>query len=167
MILSAQSIRARGIFTPFHDRTVAHGMTFGLGPAGYDVRIAESLTLPAGGSTLASTVERFDMPDDLLGSVADKSTWARRFLAVQNTIIEPGWCGYLTLELSNHGSEAIEILSGMPIAQIILHQLDYPTERAYSGKYQNQRAGAVEAIFESSQIDLEDAIAAAGGSRNG
>jgi hypothetical protein len=31
MVLSAQSIRKRGIFTPFHERTKAHGMTFGDG----------------------------------------------------------------------------------------------------------------------------------------
>ncbi|KWT70741.1 Deoxycytidine triphosphate deaminase (dUMP-forming) [Hyphomicrobium sulfonivorans] len=162
MILSAQSIRVRGIFSPFNDRTVAYGMTFGLGPAGYDVRIAETLTLASGQAALASTIEHFDMPDDLLGHVADKSTWARRFLAVQNTIIEPGWKGFLTLELSNHGGEAIEIIAGMPIAQIILHQLDQPTERPYAGKYQDQRRGAVPAILENAQVDLEDLLAAGG-----
>ena len=148
MILSGQSIRKRGIFTPFHERTAAHGMTFGLGPAGYDVRIAEGMTLKPGASALASTIEHFNMPDDLLGRVADKSTWARRFLAVQNTIIEPGWRGYLTLELSNHGTEALRIERGMPIAQIILEVLDEPAERPYEGKYQDQPARPVAAIAE-------------------
>ena len=149
MILSAQSIRKRGIFTPFCERTKAMGMTYGLGPAGYDVRIAETITLPPGGAVLASTLEHFDMPRDVLGKVADKSTWARKFLAVQNTIIEPGWRGYLTLELSNHSiNETLHLLPGMPIAQIILHLLDQPTENPYEGKYQDQRAGAVAAILE-------------------
>lgn len=148
MILSGQSIRRRGIFTPFYERTRSHGMTFGLGPAGYDVRIAEGLILLPGDAALASTLEHFDMPIDLLGRVADKSTWARRFLATQNTIIEPGWRGHLTLELSNHGREPIVIEQGMPIAQIIFDTLDEPTECPYSGKYQDQRAGAVSAIFE-------------------
>jgi dCTP deaminase len=148
MILSAQSIRARGIFTPFFERTKAYGMTYGLGPAGYDVRIAETVLIEPHGAVLASTVERFEMPNDLLGRVADKSTWARRFIAVQNTIIEPGWCGYLTLELSNHGSAPVPIFGGSPIAQIILELLDQPTEAPYAGKYQNQKAGAVQAIWE-------------------
>lgn len=147
MILSAQSIRRRGIFKPFHERTVAHGMTFGLGPAGYDVRIRESLTLAPGQSSLASTIEHFEMPNDVLGKVADKSTWARRFLAVQNTIIEPSWYGILVLELSNHGQETLYITSGMPIAQIILQLLDEPTERPYCGKYQGQ-TGITPAIME-------------------
>lgn len=148
MILSGQSIRRRGIFTPFHERTLAHGMTFGLGPAGYDVRIAETITLSPGGWSLASTIEHFSMPRDLLGRVADKSTWARRGLALQNTIIEPGWRGYLTLELSHHGSGHLIIEAGMPIAQIIFDCLDEPAETPYSGKYQDQRAGAVPAILE-------------------
>lgn len=150
MILSGQSIRRRGIFRPFAERTHSHGMTYGLGPAGYDVRIAETMTLAPGQAALASTVEHFDMPADLLGRVADKSTWARRFVAVQNTIIEPGWRGYLTLEISNHGAEPVELLSGMPIAQIIFDMLDEPTDAPYDGKYQDQSAGAVAAILERS-----------------
>ena len=148
MILSAQSIRRAGIFDPFHERTKAHGMTFGLGPAGYDVRIAEAITLYPHSCHLASTLEHFTMPNNILGKVADKSTWARRFLAVQNTIIEPGWRGHLTLELSNHGSERLEIVAGAPIAQIILHWLDQDTERPYAGRYQDQPMGAVAAILE-------------------
>ena len=126
-------------------------MTFGLGPAGYDVRVAERIVLHPGGAALASTIEHFDMPADVLGKVADKSTWARLFLAVQNTIIEPGWRGHLTLELSNHGSEVLRIEPGMPIAQIILHLLDAPTEAPYNGKYQDQCAGAVAAIRDTEQ----------------
>lgn len=148
MILSAQSIRRRSkMVQPFTERTVAFGMTYGLGPAGYDVRIAETLTLSPGGWTLASTVERFEMPNDLLARVTDKSTWAREGLAVQNTIIEPGWCGYLTLELSNHGRHAIYLDGGMPIAQIIFDRLDEPTDTPYAGKYQDQPAGVVRARF--------------------
>jgi dCTP deaminase len=148
MILSGQSIRNRGIFTPFEERTKAFGMSYGVGPAGYDVRVAESIDLPPGGFALASTIERFDMPTDLLGIVHDKSTWARLGLALQNTVIEPGWHGWLTLELTNHGNELLRIESGMPIAQIIFHLLDQRTEQPYDGKYQDQRAGAVPAILE-------------------
>jgi dCTP deaminase len=103
--LVGQHIRERGIFTPFHERTREFGMTFGLGPAGYDVRIAQDLQLPPGGFALASTVEHFDVPDYLTAEVKDKSTWARRGLSLFNTIIEPGWRGFLTLELKNQGAD--------------------------------------------------------------
>jgi dCTP deaminase len=151
MILSGQSIRKRRLIYPFHERTKEYGMTYGLGPAGYDVRIAESLVVPRGEARLASTMEHFAMDTDVLGKVADKSTWARRFLAVQNTIIEPGWRGYLTLELSNHGQQDIHLTRGMPIAQIVFHLLDFPAERPYQGKYQDQMPGAVEAILETEE----------------
>ena len=147
MILSAQTIRARGIFTPFCERSKAFGMSYGLGPAGYDVRIAESMLLPPGGFALASTMEHFDMPRDVLGTVHDKSTWARMGLAVQTTVIEPAWRGILTLELTNHGREALSIHAGCPIAQIILHLLDKTTEMPYEGRYQNQTAGPQVPLF--------------------
>ena len=148
MILSAQAIRARGIFIPFSERERFLGMTYGVGPAGYDVRIAETFVLEPGGFSLASTLERFDMPTDVLGIVHDKSTWARKGLALQNTVVEPGWNGFLTLELTNHGKEPLEFYEGQPIAQIILHLLDQPTGQPYAGKYQGQKAGAQEAILE-------------------
>lgn len=152
-VLSAQTIRKLGIFTPFNERTVHNGMTYGLSSAGYDVRIAEDINLGHSefittGFTLASTVEYFDMPDDCIAYVKDKSTWARRGLSVFNTVIEPGWTGFLTLELVYHERGVLHIPAGSPIAQIVFHKLDEPTERPYSGKYQNQQAGAQPAILE-------------------
>jgi dCTP deaminase len=148
MILSAQSIRRRRPIDPFHERTVAHGKTYGLSAAGYDVRIRESVVLRPGDFALASTLERFTMPNDLLARVADKSSWARKGLTVQNTVIEPGWRGYLTLELANHGPNRLEIPAGAPIAQIIFELLDEPTEQPYTGRYQNQPPEPVAAIEE-------------------
>jgi len=149
MILSAQSIRARkGMIIPFSERGRYNGYSYGLSSAGYDISIAQTIHLPPHGFRLASAVERFDMPNDVLGRVTDKSTWARQGLAVQNTVIEPGWRGYLTLELSNNTDSAIVILCGTPIAQVIFELLDQPTEIPYEGKYQDQPAGAVKAILE-------------------
>jgi dCTP deaminase len=150
MILPAQAIRALRPVDPFCERTTYNGMTFGLGPAGYDVRIAESVTVAAGQFVLASTVERFDMPNDVLGQVCDKSTWARRGLAAQNTIVEPGWRGFLTLELTNHSTEAIAPRAGDPIAQIIFFRLEAPTELPYRGRYQDQGVGPQGARYERS-----------------
>jgi hypothetical protein len=79
--------------------------------------------------------------DDLAGTVRDKSTWARLGLAVQNTHLDPGWPGWLTLELSNHSDVTIEIARGEPIAQIVFEMLDQPTEQPYRGKYYDQARG--------------------------
>lgn len=147
-ILPAQTIRLLQPIDPFYERTVVNGMTFGLGPAGYDVRIAETVVVHSASFTLASTIERFDMPADVLAYVKDKSSWARRGLCVQNTVIEPGWRGFLTLELTNHGGMPVKIAKGSPIAQIIFHRLEAPTEQPYAGKYQDQRPGPVAPIWE-------------------
>jgi dCTP deaminase len=148
MILPAQTIRALRLVEPFYERSVAYGLTYGLGPAGYDVRIAQRVAILPGQFQLASTVERIVMPLDLLGRICDKSSWARRGLAVQNTIIEPGWRGFLTLELTNHGSSVLSLDSGCPIAQIIFERLEEATTLPYDGKYQDQPQGPQPALEE-------------------
>lgn len=148
-VLSGQTIRRMGVFTPFFERTVHNGMTYGLGPAGYDVRIDQQVMLSkVSRAVLASTVEHFNMPSDCIAYVKDKSTWARRFVLVQNTVIEPGWRGFLTLEITYEGG-GIEIIDkGSPIAQIVFHRLDEPCESPYSGKYQDQDRGPQIAVDE-------------------
>lgn len=144
MILPAQHIRGRlGMIVPFVERGTFQGMSYGLSAAGYDVRIDQDVVLPSRGFCLASTLERFFIPLDVMAIVHDKSSWARRGVVVQNTVLEPGWHGYLTIELSScldWGAD-IRIASGSPIAQLVFHQLTEPTELPYVGKYQNQGRG--------------------------
>jgi len=139
-VLSAQSIRRRNIFEPFSERTRCEnsGLTYGLSAAGYDVRIKQGFQLQPGDFVLASTVEHFNIPTDCIAIVHDKSTLARLGLAVQNTVAEPGWRGYLTLELTNHNVYPITLFPGQPIAQILFHKLDVPTDQPYAGRYQDQ-----------------------------
>lgn len=147
-----------------------HGVSHGLGEAGYDIRIKQEIrfdgdyrgnrrvaliehdaagqlthfTQNNGSFTLASAIEEFDMPNDLIGIVHDKSSWARKGLSVFNTVIEPGWKGFLTLELVYHGSDILIIPAGAGIAQVIFHQT--AESAAYDGKYQNQANEPVPAI---------------------
>lgn len=111
-ILSGQTIRKlctaplyshAPALSPFSERTehVESGTTGGLSGAGYDVSVRESVKLPPGAFRLASTVEKFRVPDYVVIGIYDKSSLARRALTVKNTRAEPGWRGYLTLELSN------------------------------------------------------------------
>lgn len=149
MIIPAQEIRRIKPIEPFVERTVhTNGMSYGLSHAGYDVRIAEDTYLRHGEFRLASTVEKFHMPNDIIAMVHDKSSWARRGLSLFNTVIEPGWFGYLTLELVNHGGVDLMIYQEDPIAQIVFMRLTEPTEVPYQGKYQNQAAGPQDWIKE-------------------
>ena len=125
----------------------AHGVSFGLSEGGYDIRTKHRLVFGADNIfQLSSSIEKFTMPENLLAIVHDKSTWARQGLSVFNTVIEPGWHGYLTIELVYHGNKELIVPAGAGIAQVIFHQI---AERsAYDGKYQNQPDHPVEAIFE-------------------
>ena len=154
-ILSAQSLRKHSplLVSPFHEKTIAFGMSYGCSHAGYDIRIAEGIIIGPGCFTKASAIEYFRIPNNIMAFVHDKSTWARRGLSVLNTVLEPGWCGYLTLELANQNrgsvfEEALTIEAGMPIAQVVFQWLDEPTDTPYAGKYMNQAAGPQPAKFE-------------------
>lgn len=165
-VLSDKDILVAEPLAPMVERQKSHGMSFGLSSCGYDVRLvleddADECDLPPQGFMLAATYEKFNMPIDLVGIVHDKSSLARRGITVQNTVIEPGWCGYLTLEITNHNSPKkwwqfwkssdtghIKFYKNQPIAQILFHKLSSPTMQPYSGKYQNQAFGPVAAIDE-------------------
>jgi len=149
MVLPAQTIRKLNIITPFSERTQHKcGASFGLSACGYDVRLDQDLLLYPESFILASTLEHFAMPNDVMGVVHDKSTWARKGISVQNTVIEPGWRGFLTLELTlARVSYPILFKAGYPIAQIVFLRLEEITEQPYDGKYQNQKRGPQEAIL--------------------
>lgn len=149
MIIPAQTLRKIKPVTPFYEKQIFNGMSYGLSSAGYDIRVKENFMLRPGEFVLASSIEYFDMPNDVLAQVCDKSSLARQGLVVQNTIIEPGWKGFLTLELTYHGNKRwLGIEAGQPIAQIIFHRLEEATEKPYDGKYQNQESGPQEHRFE-------------------
>ena len=121
-----------------------HGVSYGLAEAGYDLRIKQTITLhPFRRFALASTIERFTIPENLVAVIHDKSTNIRRGLMVGNSVAEPGWQGWLTLELFYFGWKPLHIKAGTGIAQAIFHQLASPAR--YVGRYQDQPDRPVEA----------------------
>lgn len=136
------------LIDPFVERGVQNGKSFGLSACTYDCRILDGLIIPVGQSRLASTIERFCFPNNICGSVIDKSSWARVFVTAFNTHLDPGWEGFLTVELANLGTEAAIFEPGDPLCQIKFEWLDEPTELPYSGKYQRQEAGPQKARHE-------------------
>jgi dCTP deaminase len=146
------------------------GTSFGLSSFGYDVRLgrefvsyrtnndvpldpaleiteedisrtyADQFVLRPNSFVLAHTLETLDMPRDCLGLVKDKSSLARCGLTVQNTVLEPGWRGQITLEIYNNGPRPVLLRAGQGIAQVIFERGD-PCHVSYAdrkGKYQDQ-----------------------------
>lgn len=166
MIINGADLLYRGpIKSMITEKRREHGVSYGLSEAGYDIRIkqdvqfrsnndpqighqvyVDGLNINRGRFALASAIEEFHMPNNLVGIVHDKSTWARRGLSVFNTVIEPGWEGFLTLELVYHGNGYLHIPAGAGIAQVIFHQTS--SLASYGGKYQNQPDQPVGAITE-------------------
>lgn len=97
---------------------------------------------------LASIIEHMELPNHISAQVADKSSWARQGLSLFNTFVDPGWKGYLTLELKNCSKHKLFIDKGMPIAQLIFDTLDQSTDIPYRGKYYDQPNKPVHTIWE-------------------
>lgn len=138
-VLSAQTIKSLGILNPCnYPYKDPKGNSAGLSACGYDLTLAQHVEINPGQFKLASANERFNLPNNIVGIIHDKSSLARVGLVVQNTVAEPGWSGHLTLELTNHGSERLVFFVGCAICQVVFHFLDEPTFFPYVGKYQNQ-----------------------------
>ncbi len=88
---------------------------------------------------LTETVERFDMPNDLVGIVYTKSTYGRIGVCPPaNPVLEPGWAGTLALTLVNNGRAPVRIYFNEGIAQVVFWRGQVPKQLYGDGKYQNQ-----------------------------
>jgi dCTP deaminase len=152
MFIPSQMIRARcsgdrPLIAPFSERTEFGGTTYGLGPAGYDLRIDRDVTLWPGRSVRADAMESICMPLDLIGLLFSKSTWARVHVEHAGTVIDPGFEGVLRLEINmHHGDGIITIPAGTGIVQVLFALLAEPTDEPYRGRYFGQGADT-DAIF--------------------
>ena len=95
----------------------------------------EPFILHPGEFVLGSTLERVALPDDLVARLEGKSSLGRLGLLIHSTAgyVDPGWDGYLTLELSNVANLPITIYPGMKIGQLCLFEMTSPAERPYGG----------------------------------
>lgn len=153
----------RPIINPYvYPSCVKSGCSYGESHAGYDIRLGCDVQIEMGYTTLAVSLEEFRIPDFLKAEVKDKSTLCRKGITVQNTVIEPGWRGFLTLELKfdpvkfigcelnpdyDSHERRIFLNVGDPIAQIVFYTLTEVVE-GYSGKYQGQGNRPTPAILE-------------------
>lgn len=101
-------------------------------------KISGKFLLMPGQAALAHTVETVTLPDNICARVLDKSTWARLFLQVKNTFIDPGFSGQVTLELHNEGPWPLVLTPGVGIAQLVFERLSAPCRKPYRGRYQGQ-----------------------------
>jgi dCTP deaminase len=118
-----------------------------------EVKPDEPFILHPGEFVLGSTLERVSIPDDLVARLEGKSSLGRLGLLIHSTAgyVDPGWDGFLTLELSNVANLPITIYPGMKIGQISFFQLTTAAETPYGSagnKYQNQQGPTASRIHE-------------------
>jgi dCTP deaminase len=146
---SSVDLRIDRYFRVFRNHTMGH----------IDVRqnleeLTELVEVPAddvfilhpGEFVLGSTLERVQLPDDLVARLEGKSSLGRLGLLIHSTagFVDAGWDGQLTLELSNVATLPITLYPGMRIGQISFIRMTTAAEHPYgsrdlSSKYQGQR----------------------------
>jgi len=104
-------------------------------------RTGTECIIPPNSFALASTVEYFRIPKNVLVICLGKSTYARCGIIVNVTPLEPGWEGHVTLEFSNTTPLPAKIYANEGAAQFIFLQGNENPEITYDkrdGKYMKQ-----------------------------
>ncbi|MFT4614057.1 MAG: dCTP deaminase [Bacteroidia bacterium] len=102
---------------------------------------ADVCVIPPNSFALASTVEYFRIPRNVLTICLGKSTYARCGIIVNVTPLEPEWEGHVTLEFSNTTTLPAKIYASEGVAQMLFFESDEECEVSYKdrgGKYQGQ-----------------------------
>ena len=161
-------LAAAGMIAPFAEGIDRPGViSYGVTSFGYDMRMADewvryaaysnvdplymdltrvhretadSTRIGPGEFVLCRSVETFTIPEDVVGVVVGKSTYARCGLMVNCTPMEPGWSGELTIELHNCSAHHVTVHAHQGIAQVMFFRGERPavTYADKRGKYQGQ-----------------------------
>lgn len=156
---------------PFVEKQVRERViSFGLSSYGYDMRVsnefkvftnvyntlvdpkqfdqrsfvditADYCDIPPNSFALARSVEYFRIPRNVLAICLGKSTYARCGIILNTTPFEPGWRGYVTLEISNTTPLPARIYANEGIGQVLFFESDEDCETSYAdkqGKYLDQ-----------------------------
>ena len=160
------------MINPFEENQVrGNKISYGLSSYGYDARVSNEFKvftnvnseivdpknfkqsnfiskkgseciIPPNSFVLASTVEYFKIPNDIMVICLGKSTYARCGIIVNVTPLEPGWEGYVTLEFSNTTPLPAKIYANEGVAQFIFLKGNEKPEVTYAdrnGKYMKQK----------------------------
>lgn len=98
--------------------------------------------VPPNSFVLGRSVEYFRIPENVITVCVGKSTYARCGIITNVTPFEPGWEGFVTLEISNTTPIPAKIYANEGIAQVLFFEGDEPCEISYAtkkGKYQAQK----------------------------
>jgi len=95
------------------------------------VKEGEEFILHPNDFVLGTTKERVEIPPDLIAHVQGRSSLGRLAVVIHATagVIDPGYRGQITLELSNLGTAPVALTPGMRISQVIFTELERTEDR--------------------------------------
>ena len=106
---------------------------------------SQPFILQPGDFALATTMEWFSLPDNLLARLEGRSSLGRLGIVVHSTasVFEPGWRGVVVMELGNLGRMPVALYPGMRVCALTFEQLTSEVETPYykkkSAKYVDQK----------------------------
>ncbi|HLD06505.1 MAG TPA: dCTP deaminase [Candidatus Nanoarchaeia archaeon] len=150
-------LRLGNKFRTFHHSNITHVDTRkGLDPSHMQLiekNDDEPFIVHPGDLVLATTKEYLKMPDDLVGTLDGRSSLGRLGVVVHSTAnsFDPGFEGFLTLEVSNISKIPVALWPGQRVCRITFTTLSSPAERPYNkkpdAKYSAQQDPASSRIF--------------------
>lgn len=119
------------------------------------IQDGERFFMHPGDFALGCTLEKVDIPDNIVGWLDGRSSLARLGLLVHISAhrIDPGFKGQVVLEFYNAGKLPLALSKNMKIGAISFERLSGPSERPYSKRKSSKYNGQVGAV--STQIDKD------------
>lgn len=107
---------------------------------GREIPTTDYLELQPGQFTLATTLERIELPLHLAARVEGKSSLARFGLSIHQTAptIHADFRGNIRLEISNAGPFLCRLTPGIAICQLIIEELKTPASEPLRSRFQDQ-----------------------------
>lgn len=121
----------------------------------------ERFLVHPGEFVLATSLERVEIPGDLIARLEGRSSIGRLGIVIHSTAgyIDPGFKGKITLEISNLGRIAVALYPRMRICQIAFEEMSSPVTSGYGerhgAKYQGQDAATASKLFQDNEFRRE------------
>jgi dCTP deaminase len=118
----------------------------------------ERFLVHPGEFVLATTLERVEIPKNLLARLEGRSSIGRLGIVIHSTAgyVDPGFKGKITLEISNLGRIAVALYPRMRICQIAFEEMSSPVTSGYGerhgAKYQGQDAATASRLFQDNEF---------------
>lgn len=101
-------------------------------------KVQKEIIVKPGQYYLVQTVESVNTPKDLMPVVHVRTSLFRAGLLLLNSKTDPGYCGQLTMGLTNLSPFPVKLQLGARICNIIFHKIEGKTIR-YRGQHQGGR----------------------------